>query len=76
MRPKAVKGLRYQFRAACKRIKKLRKLKRGNQYDACISFSDSANICNVLVDRKLCKIKALQGVRDAVPVGRLLQCIM
>lgn len=44
----------FQFSAFMKRLIKLRQLKRGNNYDACISFMDSANITNILAGNK-CK---------------------
>ena len=55
MKPDAVKGLGYQLIATCKRIKMLRQLKKTKHYDACISFMDSANICNILSGNKYCK---------------------
>lgn len=45
----------YHFRLLFKRIFVLRKLKRQNDYCACISFLDSANIANILSGNKYCK---------------------
>lgn len=50
------KNLGYQFVAAVKRIFKLRKLKKIGNYDACISFMDSANICNIISGNRHCKV--------------------
>lgn len=55
MKPNAKKGLFYQLKAFCIRVPKLIKLKRENHYDACISFMESANICNILTGNKYCK---------------------
>ena len=45
----------YQLKALCRRIPKLYSLKKQNGYDACISFMDSANICNIITGNKYCK---------------------
>lgn len=55
MKPVVVKGIGYQLIATCKRIKTLCQLKKMNHYDACISFMDSANICNILSGNRYCK---------------------
>lgn len=55
MAPQIKKGLLYQFQASIKRMRMLRKLKRSNHYDACVSFMDSANVCNILTGNKYCK---------------------
>lgn len=55
MQPNCKKDLKYQLIAFCKRIPKLYQLKKMNHYEACISFMDSANICNILTGRKYCK---------------------
>jgi glycosyltransferase involved in cell wall biosynthesis len=39
-----------------KRIPKLRYLKKHNNYDACISFMDSANIVNIITGKKYCRV--------------------
>lgn len=55
MRPNVKKNYIYQIKALFKRIPKLYQLKKSKQYDACISFMDSANICNILTGNKHCK---------------------
>lgn len=55
MTTKSNKNLLYQIRAMLRRIPKLYNLKKNNGYDACISFMDSANICNIISGRKYCK---------------------
>ncbi len=45
----------FQIRAFVKRINKLRELKKYGEYDACISFSDSANVANIITGNKYCK---------------------
>lgn len=48
-------NLRYQLRGTIRRFRTLRKLKKNGHYDACISFMDSANVCNILTGNKFCK---------------------
>lgn len=48
-------SLRYQIKVFLKRIAILPKLKRKNNYVACISFLDSANIANILTGNRHCK---------------------
>lgn len=55
MKPSIHKNCIYQIRALCRRIPKLYFLKKRNHYDACISFMDSANICNIITGKKYCK---------------------
>lgn len=55
MSPSIDKNIRYQLRALCKRIPALYSLKKKKQYDACISFMDSANVCNIITGKKYCK---------------------
>lgn len=55
MSPNSKKGIKYQLTALFKRIPMLYKLKKSNHYDACISFMDSANLCNILTGNKYCK---------------------
>lgn len=55
MKPNVKKNYLYQLKALFKRIPKLHQLKKNGQYDACISFMDSANICNILTGNKYCK---------------------
>ncbi len=45
----------YFLRETIKRARVLKKMKRVKDYDACISFLDSANISNVLSGNKYCK---------------------
>ena len=45
----------YQFKVLLKRFKALKRLKKTQSYDACISFLESANIVNILTGRKHCK---------------------
>lgn len=55
MKANVKKNYLYQIKALLKRIPKLYQLKKSGQYDACISFMDSANICNILTGNKHCK---------------------
>ncbi|MDE7430509.1 MAG: glycosyltransferase [Lachnospiraceae bacterium] len=55
MKPERKMGMLYQVEANIKRIIETRKLKKENNYDACISFMDSANMCNILTGNKCCK---------------------
>lgn len=48
-------SLKYQLKAFLKRMIVLPKLKREKNYNACISFLDSANIANILSGNKYCK---------------------
>lgn len=45
----------FQFRVLLRRVRKLRNLKKNGNYQACISFLDSANIANVLSGRRYCR---------------------
>lgn len=60
-------GLSYQLKAAALRVKALRRLKKNGHYDACISFMDSINICNILTGKKHCKtiISVRTSIRNA-----------
>ena len=49
-------SLPYQLKAFVQRLILLRKLKKEKNYDACISFMDSANVANVLTGKKYCKV--------------------
>ncbi len=49
------KSLIYFIRNIIKRIIFLKKLKKINKYDACISFLDSANISNILSGKRYCR---------------------
>lgn len=55
MTPEAARGLLYQLIAFFKRVPAVWRLKRTKQYDACISFMESANICNILTGNRHCK---------------------
>lgn len=46
----------FQFRVFIKRVKKLYRLKKDNQYKACISHLDSANIANILSGKSKCRV--------------------
>jgi glycosyltransferase involved in cell wall biosynthesis len=54
--PQNRNGLVYQSRMFFRRYKVLRKIKKNNNYAACISFSESANIVNVITGRKYCRV--------------------
>lgn len=71
MAPQIKKGLLYQFQASIKRMRMLRKLKRSNHYDACVSFMDSANVCNILTGNKYCK--TIVSVRVSVASDQTFQ---
>ena len=45
----------FQFRVFLKRIRKLRKLKKEGNYQACVSFLDSTNVASILTGNKYCK---------------------
>lgn len=53
--PGSRKSVVHQLWAIIKRTWYLKRLKRENHYDACISFLDSSNISNVLSGNKYCK---------------------
>lgn len=61
MPPKESFSLFYQMVAFIKRFVVLKKIKKNNNYNACISFMDSANIANILTGKKFCK--AILSVR-------------
>jgi len=76
----------YFLKETIKRTITLKKLKKENQYDACISFLDSANISNVLSGNKYCKtivsirsnmiekpIKCRNRVRNSILI-KMLYC--
>lgn len=46
----------FQAKAFWKRLVTLRRLKKQNNYKACISFLDSANVANILSGKKYCKV--------------------
>lgn len=45
----------FQFRVLLRRVRRLRALKKRGDYQACVSFLDSANIANVLSGKRHCK---------------------
>ena len=45
----------FQFRVLLRRVRRLRTLKKNGNYQACVSFLDSANIANVLSGRRYCR---------------------
>lgn len=53
--PKNRQNLLYQAHIFFLRTKRLKQLKRENDYKACISFLDSANIANILSEKNHCK---------------------
>ena len=70
MSPNSKKGIKYQLTALFRRIPMLHKLKKSNHYDACISFMDSANLCNILTGNKYCK--TIVSVRVSVAQDKSL----
>lgn len=54
----------FQFKVFIKRVIKLRYLKRIGNYQACVSFLDSANIANVLSGKRKCKV--ILSVRNSL----------
>ncbi len=46
----------FQLKVFLKRIKTLRRLKREERYQACVSFLDSANIANILSGKRYCRV--------------------
>lgn len=55
MKPDSNKGLMYQIAAILKKIPVLYKMKKSKNYDACISFMESGNICNIITGNRYCK---------------------
>jgi glycosyltransferase involved in cell wall biosynthesis len=53
--PRSRKSIIHQLWAIIKRTWYLKKIKKENNYDACISFLDSSNISNILSGNKYCK---------------------
>lgn len=62
--PERKMGMLYQIEANIKRIIRTRRLKKANNYDACISFMDSANMCNILTRMRICR--TIISVRTSV----------
>lgn len=46
----------FQARVFFKRVRRLRKLKKLGNYQACVSFLDSANVANILSGKSFCKV--------------------
>lgn len=61
-------SLLYHARVFIKRIYMLRRLKKKNGYDACISFMDSANAANIFSGKKYCK--TILSVRITISQNR------
>ena len=55
-------NLLYQIRVFVRRLKLLSKLKMKNEYDACISYMDSANVVNLLTRKSGNKCKSIINV--------------
>lgn len=53
--PKSRMSLVYQARVLVRRLCVLKKIKKNNHYQACISLLDSANVANILSGSKYCK---------------------
>lgn len=49
-------SMAFHFKLLWRRIIKLRQLKKTGEYDACISFMDSANVANILSGNKYTKV--------------------
>ncbi len=75
MRPVNNKSLVYQVIAAIRRIFHLKKLKKAFRYDACISFMDSANICNIL-SGKNCKVIISVRIQLSKSKSMVYKCIV
>ena len=57
-------SLIFHVRLLCRRVIRLRRLKKMGKYDACISFMDSANVANILSGNKHTKV--IGSVRTSV----------
>lgn len=64
MKPERKMGIIYQAEANIRRIIKTQRLKKENDYDACVSFMDSANMCNILTKTKTCR--TIVSVRTSI----------
>lgn len=63
--------LGYQIKVLAKRFFMIRKLKRHNHYQACISALTSANVVNVLTGKRFCKtILTVHSVTSREVIGR------
>ena len=77
--PKRLTSFNYHGKVFLKSWKKIRKLKRQNQYKACISFMDSANIVNIFTGNRHCKViinivNNMSGQKKNLPVYRWIVC--
>lgn len=54
----------FQLKVLLRRFRWLNKLKKSGEYEACISFLESANIANILVARKSCR--TIVSVRNSL----------
>ncbi len=63
-------SLLFHLKILYRRWKKLYKLKKSNEYMACISFLDSANIANILTGNKNCK--TIISVRNSLKEQSIL----
>lgn len=61
-------SLLYHAKVFIKRIYMLRRLKKKNDYDACISFMDSANAANIFSGKRYCK--TILSVRNTISQNR------
>lgn len=68
MEPVGKLTLPFQIKSFLKRIVALRRLKKRNHYDACISFMDSANIANILTGKRYCR--TIVSVRNTLSQSR------
>lgn len=53
---KKTSSVLFQFWVFLRRVRKLRDLKKNGNYQACVSFMDSANIANILSGKSFCKV--------------------
>lgn len=70
MKPIGKLTFSFQIKSFFKRIVALKRLKKNNHYDACISFMDSANIANILTGKRYCK--TIVSVRNNIKENKSL----
>lgn len=68
MKPIGKLTLSFQVKSFFKRIIALKRLKKKNHYDACISFMDSANIANILTGKQYCR--TIVSIRNTLSQSR------
>lgn len=68
MEPIGKLTLPFQMKSFLKRMIVIKRLKKNNNYDACISFMDSANIANVLTGKRYCR--TIVSVRNTLSQSR------